>query len=254
MELFYREYGAGEPLIILHGLFGSSDNWMTQAKMLAERFQVFTVDQRNHGQSPHSADHDYLSMTEDLQAFFVQHKLPNATLIGHSMGGKTAMNFAVKYPLKVKKLVVVDIVPKAYPLHHDKILDGLRSLPIKSLTSRNQADTALAPFVEEPEVRQFLLKNLAREQGGGFVWKMNLSAIHQNIEEMGIAMVFDGQYAGPSLFIIGERSNYFRFGDEAVIQKYFPNFAVVGMETGHWVQAEKPKEFVDVVLKFLLAR
>jgi esterase len=251
MNLFYREYGSGEPLIILHGLFGSADNWMTQAKMLAEHFHVFTVDQRNHGLSPHSPEHDYLAMAEDLNLFFEQRGLTKAIVLGHSMGGKTAMNFAIKYPAKVGKLIVVDIMPKQYPVHHDKILMGLKSLPIKSLASRNEADAALAHYVEEPDVRQFLLKNLSREQAGGFSWKMNLSAIDQNIEEMGAGLVVTGQYQGPTLFVIGERSNYFAFGDEEIIKKYFPNSTLVEMETGHWVQAEKPKEFVEEVLKFL---
>ncbi len=251
MNLFYREYGKGEPLIILHGLFGSADNWMTQAKMLSEHYHVYTVDQRNHGLSPHSPDHDYLAMTEDLNDFLDQHNLKQAILIGHSMGGKTAMNFAIRYPAKAKKLIVVDIMPKAYPIHHDRILDGLKSLNIKLLTSRNQADAALAHYVDEPGVRQFLLKNLSREQGGGFSWKMNLAAIDQNIEEMGAALVVNGQYQGPALFIIGARSNYYAFGDEAIIKKYFPNFSLVEMETGHWVQAEKPKEFVEEVRRFL---
>jgi esterase len=251
MELFYREYGQGEPLIILHGLFGSADNWMTQAKMLGEHFHVYTVDQRNHGLSPHSPDHDYLSMTEDINGFFVQHKLKDAIVLGHSMGGKTAMNFAIQYPSKTKKLIVVDIMPKPYPIHHDKILRGLKALNLTSLASRNQADAELAKHVDEPEVRQFLLKNLSREQGGGFSWKLNLSAIDQNIEEMGAGLVVSGQYHGPALFIIGERSNYYSFGDETLIKKHFPNFSLVEMETGHWVQAEKPVEFVAEVLRFL---
>jgi esterase len=251
MELFYREYGTGEPLIILHGLFGSADNWMTQARMLADRFHVYTVDQRNHGLSPHSPEQDYLAMTEDLNDFFQQRRLQKAIVLGHSMGGKTAMNFALKYPQKVSKLIVVDIMPKAYPVHHDRILDGLKAMPLKDLTSRNQADEALAHFVDEPEVRQFLLKNLARTQGGGFIWKINLQAIDQNIEAMTAALVIAGEYTGPALFIIGERSNYYRFGDEDLILAYFPNYKMVEMETGHWVQAEKPKEFVEVVLNFL---
>jgi pimeloyl-ACP methyl ester carboxylesterase len=251
MKLFYREYGRGEPLIILHGLFGSADNWMTQAKMLSEHYHVYVVDQRNHGLSPHDAAHDYLAMADDLNEFFVQHNLDKAIVLGHSMGGKTAMNFAIKYPSRVSKLIVVDIIPKAYPVHHDKILVGLKSLDIKNLTSRNQADEQLARYVDEPGVRQFLLKNLSRESTGGFSWRMNLDAIDQNIEEMGEQLVVEGRFEGPVLFIVGMRSNYFSFGDEKLIRLYFPNYQLVEMETGHWIQAEKPKEFVDVVLKFL---
>ena len=250
MELFYREYGKGDPVIILHGLFGSADNWMTQAKMLGGQYHVYTVDQRNHGLSPHSPEHDYLAMADDLNLFFEQRKLKSAMLIGHSMGGKTAMNFALKYPDKVRKLLVVDIVPKAYPVHHNKILAGLKSLSLNTLASRNQADAELAHYVNEPEVRQFLLKNLSRESGNGFVWKINLEAIDQNIEEMGVALVVNGHYDGSVLFVMGQRSNYFSLGDEAIIKKHFPNFTMVEMETGHWVHAEKPKEFVEEAMKF----
>ena len=251
MELFYREYGKGEPVIILHGLFGSADNWMTQAKMLGEQYHVFVADQRNHGLSPHDASHDYLVMTEDLNDFFIQRSLTKAVVVGHSMGGKTAMNFAIQYPGKVKKLVVVDIIPKAYPVHHDKILQGLKSLDLKSLKSRNQADEQLAHYVDEFGVRQFLLKNLSRETGGGFSWKMNLAVLDENIEEMGAGLVIEGKFEGATLFIIGTRSNYFSFSDEDLLKKYFPNYQLAELETGHWVQAEKPKEFVEEVLKFL---
>jgi esterase len=251
MELFYREYGQGEPLIVLHGLFGSADNWMTQARMLSKHFHVYTLDQRNHGLSPHSPEQDYLAMTEDLNDFFSQRSLTKAIVLGHSMGGKTAMNFALRYPHKVSKLVVVDIMPKAYPVHHDKILDGLKAMPLDTLTSRNQADEFLSRYVPEPDVRQFLLKNLARASAGGFTWKINLSAIDQNIEAMTAALVINGQYGGPTLFIIGQRSNYFALGDEQLARQYFPNNIFVELETGHWVQAEKPNEFVDAVLNFL---
>lgn len=251
MELFFREYGQGEPLIILHGLFGSADNWMTQARMLGERFHVYTVDQRNHGLSPHNQAHDYAAMTEDLNDFFMQRGLTQAIVLGHSMGGKTAMNFALRYPDKVSQLIVVDIMPKAYPVHHDKILDGLKAMPLATLTTRNQADEFLSRYVPEPDVRQFLLKNLMRLPEGGFGWKINLSAIDQNIEEMTAGLVVQGEYNGPALFIIGQRSNYYAFGDEKLVAKYFPNNTFVELETGHWVQAEKPKEFVDTVLSFL---
>ena len=251
MKLFYREYGTGDPIIILHGLFGSADNWMTQARMLGEYYHVYVLDQRNHGLSPHDPAHDYLALAEDLNEFLTQQNLKQAIVIGHSMGGKTAMNFAIKYPAKVSRLIVVDIMPKSYPVHHDKILMGLKSLNVRNLKSRNQADEQLAHYVEEPVVRQFLLKNLSRESAGGFSWKMNLDAIDQNIEEMGEQLVVEGKFEGPVLFIVGIHSNYFSFGDEELIRNYFPNCKLVEMETGHWVQAEKPQEFVEEVLKFL---
>lgn len=251
MKLFYRQSGQGEPLIILHGLFGSSDNWYTLAKTFAEQFTVYLIDQRNHGQSPHSEEFDYKLLAEDLLEFINEHNLKAVTIIGHSMGGKTAMNFAVKYPERVKKLVVVDIVPKAYPVHHDNILEGLLSLDLPNVSSRTEADELLSKYVTELDERQFLLKNLYRTSDGGFGWRPNLKSIDKHIEEIGEGMQFDGQYDGPTLFIVGARSKYFKSGDEKLIEKIFPSFTLVTLDSGHWVQAEKPKEFAETVIPFL---
>jgi pimeloyl-ACP methyl ester carboxylesterase len=133
MDLFYRSIGAGQPIIILHGLMGSSDNWLTQSKMLADHYQVFMVDQRNHGRSSHNQAFDYKTLTEDLKNFIDKHSIVKPVIIGHSMGGKTAMNFAVRYPEFIEKLIVVDIAPKTYPVHHDSIIDGLNAVPIETL-------------------------------------------------------------------------------------------------------------------------
>ena len=251
MKLFYRPSGQGEPLIILHGLFGSSDNWYTLAKVFAEHFQVFLVDQRNHGQSPHSKEFDYKLLTEDLLEFIQEHAIKKPVIIGHSMGGKAAMNFAVRYPAHLSKLIVVDIVPKTYPVHHDAILDGLKAVPLMSLTSRNEADGILSRHVPEAEVRQFLLKNLSRKSAGGFEWKINLEAIDQNIEAMGAGMIYSGKYDGPSLFIKGKKSKYYTEGDEMLIKNIFTHAEFATLDTGHWVQAEKPDEFAKLVLNYL---
>lgn len=251
MNLFFREAGQGTPLIILHGLFGSSDNWFTLSKIFAESYRVFTVDQRNHGQSPHTPEHDYKLLTTDLEEFIDQQQLEQPIIIGHSMGGKTAMNFAVKNPDKTGKLIVVDIMPKQYPLHHDKILDGMKSIDLATLTSRGDADALLQAKVPEPDVRQFLLKNLARNEQKGFEWKINLAALDSNIGKMGEGLQFEGQYNGPTLFIKGAKSDYFKDGDEQTVAKYFPKAEWNTMDTGHWVQAEKPKEFEEVVLSWL---
>jgi esterase len=251
MNLFYREAGNGTPLIILHGLFGSSDNWYSLSKVFAEKFRVFTIDQRNHGQSPHTDDHNYNVLTTDLEEFVQQHKLDKPVIIGHSMGGKTAMNFAVKNPGLLSKLIVVDIIPKAYPVHHDNILEGLTSIDLDGLTSRTDADKQLQPFVPGNGTRQFLLKSLTRKEDGGFEWRINLSALEANIEAMGRGLVFDGRFDGPTLFIKGATSSYYKPGDEALVAKYFPNTKWVTLDSGHWVQAEQPKEFADTVLNFL---
>ena len=251
MQLFYRPSGQGDPLIILHGLFGSSDNWYSLAKVFAERFQVFLVDQRNHGQSPHSSEFDYKLLTEDILEFIREHGIKKPVIMGHSMGGKAAMNFAVRYPEQLSNLIVVDIVPKAYPVHHDAILDGLKAIVLDSLTSRNDADKILSDHVQEPDVRQFLLKNLTRKSAGGFEWKINLAAIDKNIEAMGEGMKYSGKYDGPSLFIKGKKSKYYAEGDEMLIQNIFPKAEFATLDTGHWVQAEKPDEFASLVFNYL---
>jgi esterase len=252
MKLFFRESGMGRPMIILHGLFGSSDNWFTLAKTFAETHHVYLIDQRNHGQSPHSDEFNYKILTDDLYEFVKEHQIIDPIIIGHSMGGKTAMNFAVKYPSLVQTLIVVDIVPKTYPIHHDRILEGMDSIPTEKLQTRIEADEILSKFVAYPETRQFLLKNLLRKPGGvGFQWKINLPAIDKHIEEIGQGMQYEGSYAGPTIFIMGERSDYFQPGDEAIISKVFPRAKIVTLDTSHWVQAEKPAEFAATVLEFL---
>ncbi len=250
MKLFFRESGQGEPLIILHGLFGSSDNWYTHAKTFATHFKVYLVDQRNHGQSPHSDEFDFKALTLDLEEFIAEHNIEKPIILGHSMGGKTAMNFAVKNPDKLSKLVVVDIVPKYYPVHHDQILEGLEAINIQTLASRNEADQILSQYVPEPDVRQFLLKNLSRTENG-FEWKINISGIDKNIENIGADMQYPGTYDGPALFVKGAKSNYYKPGDEATITKIFPKAVIETIDTGHWVQAEKPQEFAQMVLSFL---
>ena len=251
MRLHYRKSGTGRPLIILHGLLGSSDNWFSLAKVFAGSFEVYLVDQRNHGLSPHSAAFNYTLLVDDLHEFIQEHNLHEPIIIGHSMGGKTAMNFAVMYPKMLSQLVVVDIVPKSYPVHHDHILDGLGAINLSTLSSRTEADTLLSNHVPEPDVRQFLLKNLYRTSEGKFDWRFNLSAISAHIEEIGEGMQTEGTYTGPALFIKGARSNYYANGDENIVKSIFPAAQIVTLNTGHWVQAENPAVFSSTVLQFL---
>ncbi|MDZ4714018.1 MAG: alpha/beta fold hydrolase [Cytophagales bacterium] len=251
MKLFFRQSGEGPPLIILHGLFGSSDNWFTIAKTFAEQFTVYLVDQRNHGQSPHSDAFDYSLMADDILDFIREHDITSPSLMGHSMGGKAAMNFCMKHGELIDKLVVVDIVPKAYPVHHDAILDGLKAIPL-TVHSRTEADRILSAYVPELDVRQFLMKNLSRKKEGGFEWKVNIGAIDRNIEAMGAGMVYSGKHEGPSLFVRGKKSNYYGLGDEQLISTLFPKAEFASLDTGHWVQAEKPEAFAGLVVKFLL--
>ena len=251
MKLFFRELGQGKPIIILHGLFGSSDNWLTQAKLFAPNYKVFSVDQRNHGQSPHSDDFDYSSMVEDLNEFIQDQRISDPVIIGHSMGGKTAMNFALAHPDTISKLVVVDISPKAYNLEHYTIVEGLKAIPIDKLSSRNEADDVLSQHVPEPDVRQFLLKNLQRKSTGGFSWKINLPVIANRLSNVGVDLQFAGQFGKPTLFIRGAKSKYVRDEDWKRITEIFPAAQLQTMDTGHWVQAEKPQEFAEVVMQWL---
>ncbi len=184
MELNYKEFGQGEPIIILHGLFGMLDNWQTIAKRLANDYWIFVVDQRNHGKSPHVNGLSYPLMAQDLKAFMDQHWIPQAHIIGHSMGGKTAMQFAFEYPDMVDKLVVLDIAPPANESGHGLIFDALHSVDLQKIETRIEADEKLAQKIKDYGVRQFLLKNLSRQKEGGYRWKMNLEAISNNYDNI----------------------------------------------------------------------
>jgi esterase len=251
MKLFYREYGAGQPIVIMHGIFGSSDNWLTQAKILSEEYRVILVDLRNHGQSPKDDAFDYSVMVSDMEKFVAELGLGEPIIIGHSMGGKVAMNFAVAHPERLSKLIVVDIAPKAYNLEHYVILDGLNAIPINTIASRNEADEILKAFVPEADVRQFLLKNLQRKPEGGFLWKLNLPVITKNLPKIGYDLQFKGTFDKPTLFVRGGRSNYVKDEDMGRIQEIFPLAQLETLDTGHWVQAEKPQEFVKLVTEWL---
>lgn len=257
MKLFFREYlpagsDRSQTIVILHGLFGSSDNWLTQARLLSNNgYKVYTVDLPNHGQSYHSDTFDYPSMVTDLDEFFRDHNLNSCVVLGHSLGGKLAMNFALAHPDRVEKLIVVDIAPRYYDLEHYTILDGLNAIRVNEIATRNEADQQLAEYVPESDVRQFLLKNLQRKNEGGFVWKMNLPLMTKKLPNIGVDLQFSGVFEKPTLFIRGRRSSYIRDQDWQRITEIFPTAKLETMETGHWVQAEKPQEFVDIVQRWL---
>ena len=251
-SLFYRELGNGRPVIILHGVFGSSDNWMTVARNLESDCKLYVLDQRNHGQSFHADEFDYPHMVEDLKQFIEKHEIEDPVILGHSMGGKVSMNFAMKYPSMLNSLIVVDISPKSYPVHHDEILTGLESIELESLESRGHADRQLEKFVADVSVRNFLLKNLARDDNGSFKWKLNLPIIRMKIERVGVGLTGDNQFKKRSLFIRGALSNYVTKDDYALIKERFPLAEIVTIEgAGHWVHAEKPEEFLEVCRQFL---
>ena len=254
MQLHYEQSGEGHPLLILHGLFGSLENWRTLSKIFSRSFQVFALDQRNHGRSPHSNEFSYPVMVEDLREFMEEQELPSAHLIGHSMGGKTAMLFAATYPDLVDKLVVVDIAPKAYARGHDDVFHTLLSLDLSTLRSRQEADVAMAKTMPDLALRQFLLKNLDREETGSFRWRIALHEIHANYPEM-IKELGLGQhrFVQPALFIRGAKSDYIKDSDIPSLKSIFPQAQVTTIpNTGHWVHAEAPQEFARAVLDFLV--
>jgi len=251
MKLFHRELGQGQPIVMLHGIFGSSDNWLTHSRMLSDHYHTYALDMRNHGQSAHDNAFDYPAMVEDILAFMGEHGIVDPIVMGHSMGGKVAMNLAVAHPDKVQKLIVVDIAPRPYNMENYVVLQGLNSIRINEVTSRQQADEMLAVHVEEPDVRQFLLKNLQRKPEGGFKWKLNLPAISANIEKIGLPLQFEGKFEKPTLFVRGARSGYVRDKDIATIKAIFPAATLETLDTGHWLPAEKPNEFVGLVRKWL---
>jgi esterase len=254
MKLFSRIVGEGRPLIILHGLFGMSDNWLTHARHYAELgFEVHTLDQRNHGQSAHSTDFSYQIMAEDVQEYMDDHSIEKACILGHSMGGKVAMLFACQHPEKVEKLLVIDIAPKAYPIHHQVYIDAMRTLDFELLKSRSEADRALGKHIENFAIRQFMLKSLYWKEKGRLAFRFNLDAIEANLAMVGEALLEDAEYLGDTLFVRGEESNYVLDDDEELIHQHFPLahiYTVAG--AGHWVHAEAAEEFSEVTSKFLL--
>ncbi|MEP2773149.1 MAG: alpha/beta fold hydrolase [Fulvivirga sp.] len=252
MKLNYKTMGEGKPLIILHGLFGSLDNWLSIAKELTDTYQIFLVDQRNHGMSPHNDEFNYGVMAEDLKEFIKEHNIDRPYILGHSMGGKTAMKFALQNGDLWDKLIVVDISPKAYPVHHDVILEGLSAIDVDALKSRGEADKKLAEYVSDFGTRQFLLKNLNRKKSGGFEWKINLPVIKENIEIIGEGMEEQLAIEKDVLFIRGEKSDYINNDDVILITQHFPNAKLETVKNaGHWVHAEQPEALLDLVKNFL---
>ena len=254
MKLNYKSFGAGFPIIIIHGLFGMLDNWQTIAKKLADNYLVYIVDLRNHGRSPHHADFDYDIMAEDLQIFLEDNWIYEAYIIGHSMGGKTAMQFALSYPDLVKKLVVVDIAPKQYSPGHQAIFEALLSLDLSTITSRKEAATHIQTKIPDIGTQQFLLKNLSRNKEGNYDWKMNLPVIHKNYPKILENVVLSEQaFEKPTLFIKGGISNYILEEDLPAIQDFFPTATLETIpKAGHWVHATAPTELLALVDHFLL--
>ncbi|MEO9476919.1 MAG: alpha/beta fold hydrolase [Cyclobacteriaceae bacterium] len=252
MKLNFRTLGEGQPLIILHGLFGSADNWQTLGKEFAKNFKVYLVDLRNHGNSPHSDEFNYDLLSEDLKELIDDEGLQKVLLLGHSMGGKTAMTFATSFPEMVDKLIVVDIGPKKYPPHHENVYNGFHSVDMESLASRKDADDQLSKTIGDFGIRQFILKNLSRNSDGSFEWKINLDSLTKNAHEVGRPLDASDRFEGATLFIGGAKSGYIKTEDHDLIKSHFPMAQIEMIEgAGHWVHAEKPRELYQTVIDFL---
>lgn len=253
MHLHYQSVGEGQPLVLLHGLFGSADNWNTIAKHFSQANQVISVDLRNHGRSPHSESQSYTDMAEDLIALCDSLNLGTIHLLGHSLGGKVAMQFAAQYPERVDHLIIVDMAMRAYPDVHTHLIDAMMAVNLSTMRTRHDVDEALSRAIQNKMVRQFLLMNLAKGEGadGAFQWRIHLAGLKTNYPKMLEAVCASVIYDKPSLFIRGEHSGYVKTEDIEHIKAHFTKVQFASLPTNHWVHAEQPQMFIEVVTQFL---
>jgi len=250
MKLHYQTSGSGQAVVILHGLFGSLDNWRGLAKQLAKHVQVITVDLRNHGRSPHSEEQDYESMANDLAELVADLKLSQIDLIGHSVGGKVAMTFSQHYPHLLRKLAVVDIAPRLYADEHSGIFKALLNIDLNQYSSRSGVDKILSRSLPNKAIRQFLLMNLSVDDEK-CRWRINLPVLAKTYPQLLAAVCEGEELLVPSCFIRGGRSHYITDSDFQLIQTTYPNSVIVTIETaGHWVHAEAPEEFLTKISEF----
>ncbi len=244
--------GIGEPLLILHGYFGNGDNWKTIADKVSDKFQVHLIDQRNHGRSFHTDEFDYELMIEDLCNYIEHHQLEKVNLLGHSMGGKTVMLYAVEFPENVSKLIVADISPRMYPPHHHDILDALNSIDFSVQNSRKLVDEKLSELIPEVGVRQFLMKNIYWREKGVLDFRFNLQSLTEYNDEVGVGLPSFTIFEGETLFLKGENSGYISSDEEPLIKAHFPNSNITTIKSaGHWLHAENPSDFLKAVKEFL---
>ena len=251
--LNHKVIGEGQPLIILHGLFGSLDNWITLGKRFSQDLKVVLVDQRNHGKSFHDSVFNYTEMADDLNHLIDSLQLEQPILLGHSMGGKTVMQYAAFHSVNINKLIVADIGPKFYPVHHELIIEALKTANLKSIQKREDLDIELAKLIPERGTRIFLMKNLKREENGQFAWKMNLNGISDNIEEVGKPLDYYLPIETPTLFIRGGESRYIKDEDFDDIIEIFSEAKFVTINgSGHWLHSDNPDKFYESVMNFIL--
>lgn len=254
MRLHYREQGQGPALVLLHGLFGSLDNWAFVGQRLADHFRVFSLDQRNHGRSPHDSEINYAVMADDLREFLEQHELQTAHILGHSLGGKVAMEFALRYPERVNRLIIADMAPRAYERRHDRIFKALLELDLRQFPTRGKIETALAPQLPDLALRRFLLKSMTRNPADELEWKFNLQALHENYGRLTSAITTDQKFEKPALFVRGGKSDYVREEDFAEIHLLFPLAKIVTIPSAsHWLHADAPEEFLRIIEQHLLS-
>jgi esterase len=257
VNLFYRHSGnsTAKPLVILHGLFGISDNWAALARRWSEHFSVYAIDLRNHGQSGHDKEWNYQVMADDVLELFGEQSLHNAVLLGHSMGGKTAMRFALDYPLALSKLIVCDIAPRQYAPQQREVVNALLAVKPEELSSRKEAEARLAQGISDQGTLQFLLKNLYwKEQTNGekkLAWRFNLEVIDQKLDVVSEPTDSPAPCLVDTLFIHGEKSNYVTAEDKQTIPRIFPNSHFLSVaNAGHWVHADQPDAVYEAVMKF----
>lgn len=252
VELYTQKRGKGEPLLILHGLFGSGDNWRTLSKRFGHSFEVHVLDLRNHGRSPHLPEMSYRAMSEDVMEYMDVHRLDRANILGHSMGGKVAMTCAFMYPDALRRLVVADIAPRSYQAEHTDILAALKVVSPAEIESREEAAEILAEYIPTRRVRQFLLKNLHRLPSDGFEWRMNVPVIEKAYDDLRSWPSFgSATFPEPALLIWGTKSSYVTDEDRDAFLVPFPLARFESIDAGHWLHAEAPEEFFQLVNRFL---
>ncbi len=255
MQLHFRQYGEGQPLIIIHGLYGISDNWVNHARILAENYKVYIPDMRNHGQSGHSNFFNYEVMAQDILEFIEIHEIENPIIMGHSMGGKIAMKFALDNPDFVSQLIVIDMSMRKYNLRefHSKIINAMLEIDFVTVKSRKGVDFYLSKTIEDSRIRMFIMKNLYWTERKTLSWRLNLNAIIDNIDAIFEGISSKQLFLKPSLFIRGEKSDYIRDVDFIEIQKQFLNSTLKTIpNASHWVQADEPELFMTELKSFLL--
>ena len=254
MTLNYKTYGTGEPLIVLHGLFGTADNWQTLAKQWAAHFTVFALDLRNHGRSPFGESHTYNDLTADIAEFMAQHNILRANLLGHSMGGKAAMHFVQKHPERIKKLLIADIAPRNYKTGHEGVFDALFAVDLSTNPSRSEVESTLKEYIlNDNGTLQFLLKNLTRDtETNALVWKINIPVLHKHYYEIIGNIAIPNTIETPTLFLRGGNSKYINDVDWSYITDVFGDVRLATVpNAGHWLHAENPSGFSAAALDFL---